>query len=62
MKRRRLLRHLEEQGCVLIREGSRHAIYYNPQANRTAAIPRHAEIADLLARKICRELNVPPPG
>jgi hypothetical protein len=26
------------------------------------AVPRHSEIADLLARKICRGLSAPEPG
>jgi len=29
MKRRDLLRHLEENGCQLLREGSRHTVYFN---------------------------------
>jgi hypothetical protein len=33
----------------------------NPANERTAPVPRHAEIADLLVRKICEELEIPPP-
>ena len=61
MKRRRLLAYLREHGCELLREGGRHSIFYNPRNNRTSSVPRHAEINDFLARKICRDLDVPAP-
>jgi mRNA interferase HicA len=63
MKRRELLVHLQQHGCVLIREGGRHSIWSNPQTGRKEAIPRHSEIKRGLARSICRNLSVPaPPG
>jgi hypothetical protein len=35
----------------------------NPQTGRGEAVPRHTEIANLLAKKICRNLSIPdPPG
>ena len=61
MKRRALLKHLREQGCEFLREGSRHTVYVNRRAQRTSTVPRHAEISDRLARKICRDLGVSPP-
>ena len=61
MKRRNLLAHLHRHGCVLFREGGRHSIYYNPADNKTSSVPRHREINDFLARKICRDLGLPPP-
>jgi mRNA interferase HicA len=49
--------------CVLPREGKEHTLWENPQTGHAEAIPRHAEIANLLARKICRKLSIPdPPG
>ena len=59
MKRRELLRRLGEQGCVLLREDGRHSWWHNPQLNRRSAVPRHNEINDHLARKICKDLGVP---
>jgi predicted RNA binding protein YcfA (HicA-like mRNA interferase family) len=56
-----LIRHLAQQGCVLAREGGRHTIYRNPANERRASVPRHREIADLLARKICQQLQIPQP-
>jgi hypothetical protein len=29
--------------------------------NRRSAVPRHSEINDLLARKICKDLDAPKP-
>ena len=59
MKRSALLRHLRRHGCVLKREGSAHSLWLNPATGAVQAVPRHTEIPDLLARKICRGLGVP---
>ncbi|MBX3280372.1 MAG: type II toxin-antitoxin system HicA family toxin [Acidobacteria bacterium] len=61
MKRRNLIAHLEVHGCELLREGGNHSIYINRRAQRSSAVPRHREINDFLARKICRDLQVPEP-
>ncbi len=61
MKRRDLIAHLEQNGCELMREGSKHTLYVNPTNNQTSAIPRHREINDFLVRKICRDLGVTAP-
>ncbi|MBM3926650.1 MAG: type II toxin-antitoxin system HicA family toxin [SAR202 cluster bacterium] len=61
MKRRALIRHLLAQGCVFLREGAKHSLYFNPKNQRTSAIPGHTEIAERLARKICRDLSVDAP-
>ena len=62
MKRVALLRHLRVHGCVLKREGRSHSLWTNPANGRVEAIPRHTEIVDLLARKICRGLEIPEIG
>ncbi len=62
MKRRILLKHLEQNGCRLLREGSKHSWWCNPALNRRSAVPRHTEIVDNLAKKICKDLGVPPVG
>lgn len=54
MKRERLLRHLRHLGCVLRREGKEHSLWESPETGHAEAIPRHAEIANLPAKKICR--------
>jgi mRNA interferase HicA len=62
MKRADLIRHLERFGCEFLREGSEHTIYVNRQARKSSAIPRHREINDFLARKVCDDLKVPRTG
>jgi mRNA interferase HicA len=62
VKRRDLIRHLEHHGCELLREGGNHSIYVNRKAGRTSSVPRHSEINNDLARKICKDLEVPEPA
>jgi predicted RNA binding protein YcfA (HicA-like mRNA interferase family) len=61
VKRRDLIRHLEVHGCVLLREGGSHSVYVNRAAQKTSTVPRHREVNDFLARKICRDLQIPEP-
>ncbi len=61
MKRIDLVRHLEAHGCQLLREGGSHTVYVNRTTRKVATVPRHREINDFLARKICKELEVPAP-
>ncbi len=61
MKRRDLIRHLEHHGCYLDREGARHSIYRNPANGLCAAVPRHREIKETVARTICDQLGIPRP-
>ena len=58
MKRRELLRHLRRNGCALLREGGRHSWWHNPSGNKRSAVPRHTEIDDRLALKICKDLGI----
>jgi predicted RNA binding protein YcfA (HicA-like mRNA interferase family) len=62
MKRRELIRHLEQHGCQLLREGGRHTVYVNPRSNKVSVVPRHTETNSILARKICRDLEIPEPA
>jgi mRNA interferase HicA len=62
MKRVDLTRHLERFGCELLREGGNHSVFVNRQARKTSAVPRHSEINDFTARKICDDLQVPRPA
>ncbi|MEP7365158.1 MAG: addiction module toxin, HicA family [Acidobacteriota bacterium] len=63
MKREALIRHLRRCGCVVRREGKEHSLWENPQTGHAEAVPRHIEIANLLAKRICRRLSiVEPPG
>ena len=62
MKRNALLKHLRKHGCILKREGSSHSLWLNPNTGEVEAVPRHTEIPDRLAHKICRGLTVPQIG
>ncbi|MEO6331238.1 MAG: type II toxin-antitoxin system HicA family toxin [Gemmatimonadaceae bacterium] len=61
MRRADLIKHLERQGCRLLREGGKHSVYYNAATQRTSTIPRHREINNRTAVEICRQLQVPDP-
>jgi len=61
MKRKDLIKHLEKQGCVLLREGSNHSVYINRAKRKASTVPRHKEINDFLAKKICKDLEITPP-
>jgi mRNA interferase HicA len=62
MKRSTLLQHLRRHGCVLKREGASHSLWMNPANGAVEAVPRHTEISNNLARKICRGLGIPEIG
>ncbi|TRZ93191.1 MAG: type II toxin-antitoxin system HicA family toxin [Dehalococcoidia bacterium] len=59
MKRKDLLRHLRNRGCQLLREGKKHSVFYNPANSKTSTVPRHREINDFTAGKVCRDLGIP---
>jgi len=61
MKRKDLIRHLLKEGCIFIREGAKHSIFFNPLLKKTSTVPRHNEIDDFLAKKICRDLGIALP-
>lgn len=61
MKRQALLKRLRRHGCYLKREGRSHSLWVNPETGEMQAVPRHTEIPDRLAARICRGLSVPPP-
>lgn len=62
MKRRELIRDLEQYGCFLVREGQSHSIYENCANRNRASVPRHREIPGPLVRVICRQLAIPVPS
>jgi mRNA interferase HicA len=57
VKRNQLLKHLRKHGGSFLREGSKHSIFQKDQLK--TQIPRHNEIVDELARKICKDLGIP---
>ena len=61
MKRKKLLGHLEKCGCMLLREGANHSLYINREKMKISTVPRHIEINDYLAKKICKDLGIDVP-
>jgi mRNA interferase HicA len=57
MKRRDLIRAIEEMGCVFIRHGAKHDWYQNPLTKVSQPVPRHTEIKEHLARHILKMLS-----
>ena len=44
--------------CV---KAANHTVYVNRAAKKTSSVPRHNEINNELAKKICKDLQVPQP-
>lgn len=62
MKRKEFIRHLEAQGCILLREGGKHSIYKNPVNGYLSAVPRHPELKKFTCLEICKQLELRPPS
>ncbi|MBM4017801.1 MAG: type II toxin-antitoxin system HicA family toxin [Planctomycetes bacterium] len=58
MKRKEFVRRLEQEGCTLLRRGSRHDIYVNPKTGMRQPVPRHTELDNALAKHIRKYLGV----
>lgn len=59
MKRRRLVKHLEANGCEFYDEGAKHSKVRNKSTGKRTTVPRHTEIDNDLAKDICKQLGVP---
>ncbi|HSK73872.1 MAG TPA: type II toxin-antitoxin system HicA family toxin [Pyrinomonadaceae bacterium] len=57
MKRRDLIKQLEEMGCVLVRHGGKHDWYTNMKTKQSQPVPRHKEINENLAKSIIKKLS-----
>jgi mRNA interferase HicA len=57
VKRRDLIKDLENMGCVFIRHGGKHDWYQNPKTKVSQPIPRHREIKEQLAKHIIKMLS-----
>ena len=62
MKHLDLIRRIEEEGCVLVRQRGGHDIYRNVITGATQPVPRHREVNELTARHIIRALSAPDPN
>lgn len=57
MKRRDLIKKIEQMGCVFLRHGGNHDWYQNPETKISQPIPRHKEIKEYLASHIIKMLK-----
>jgi len=57
VKRTKLIKSIEQMGCVFIRHGKRHDWYQNPITKMAQPVPRHQEIKDSLAKHILKMLK-----
>jgi len=58
MKPSAFVRLLKEDGCILLRSGSRHDIYLNPKSGLRQPVPRHNEIDNILVKHIRKYLGL----
>ncbi len=57
VKRRDLVRYLEEHGFYLLREGANHSIYTNDL--KTIPVKRHKTLDRITANEICKQAGLP---
>jgi len=58
VKRRDLIRYLEENGFVLLREGKSHSIYTNDK--ETIPVKRHKSLDRITANELCKQAGLKP--
>ena len=58
MKRKQFVRQLEKDGCVFVRHGTNHDIYFNPSTGQKQPVPRHKEIDNTLAKHIRKYMGL----
>ena len=58
VKRRDLIRHLEEHGFYLLREGANHSIYTNNL--KTIPVKRHKLMDRITVNEICKQAGLSP--
>ena len=58
VKRRDLVRSLEENGFMLLREGKNHSIYANDK--KTIPVKRHKTFDRITANELCKQAGLRP--
>ena len=58
MKRGAFQKHLKQNNCTLVREGSKHSIYKDITNGRATSVPRHPDLNDITCRMICKQLGI----
>jgi predicted RNA binding protein YcfA (HicA-like mRNA interferase family) len=57
VKRRDLIKKLEQMGCLFVRHGGKHDWYQNSRTKVSQPIPRHREIKEQIAKHIIKMLS-----
>jgi len=58
VKRRDLVRYLEQNGFSLLREGGKHSIYSN--GVKTVPVKRHRTLDRVTANELCKQAGLRP--
>jgi len=58
VKRRDLVRYLEENGFTLLREGKNHSIYSDDK--KTIPVKRHNTFDRIMANELCKQAGLKP--
>lgn len=61
MKRSKLIKYLTKNNCYLLREGKKHSVFFNPATGKLSTVPRHPDIKQFTAEKICTDLEIKLP-
>jgi predicted RNA binding protein YcfA (HicA-like mRNA interferase family) len=57
VKRGALLKKIAKLGAILVRHGSNHDIYQQPETGAVETVPRHNEVNEQLAKSIIKNLS-----
>ncbi|WP_073169456.1 type II toxin-antitoxin system HicA family toxin [Tangfeifania diversioriginum] len=60
MKRKAFIKHLNENNCILVREGSNHSLYMNSKNGKKSTVGRHSELSNQMCKIICKQLDISP--
>ncbi len=58
VKRRDLVRHLEQNGYYLLREGANHSIYTD--GAKVIPVKRHKQLDRITANEFCKQAGIQP--
>jgi predicted RNA binding protein YcfA (HicA-like mRNA interferase family) len=58
IKRRDLIKYLQDNGFSLLREGGKHSVYTN--GTRTIPVKRHRVIDRITANELCKQAGLAP--
>lgn len=58
VRRRDLVQYLQENGFVLLREGSNHSIFTDGQ--KTIPVKRHRQLDRITANELCKQAGLRP--